>query len=108
MDLILNLGRYGWSAFWVFIAIVLAGSTLAYSDTLLSGLGFIFWAVTPCLFLAFAGRFLFTGYWRRPREERRSDGVLSPRGQIGTHQSSCDVLPRPLTGQRRVGSKDGV
>lgn len=64
----LRLGQIGWSAFWIFIAAILAASTLAYSDTPLSGLGFIFWTVTPCLFLAFAGRFLWTGEWRKPRE----------------------------------------
>lgn len=68
MDGLLSLGRYGWSAFWIVVALILAGSTLAYSDTLLSALGFIFWTATPCLFLAFSGRFLWTGEWRKPRE----------------------------------------
>jgi hypothetical protein len=68
MDGLLGLGQKAWFAFWVFIAAVLIASALARNDTVLSSLGFVFWTATPCLFLAFASRFLWTGEWRKPRE----------------------------------------
>lgn len=65
---LIGLGRWTWAAFWIIVAIVLIASAVHRNDTLLSSLGFMFWTVTPCLFLAFAGRFLWTGEWRKPRE----------------------------------------
>lgn len=73
MDGLLGLGQKGWFAFWIVIALILAASTLGRNDTILSSLGFIFWTVTPCLFLAFAGRFLWTGEWRKPRQNLSRD-----------------------------------
>lgn len=105
--MLLGLGQRAWSAFWIFLAAVLAASTLFYGDTLLSGLGFIFWTATPCLFLAMAGRFLFTGEWRKPLKHPHGDSVSNPVRQIGAHQPPRDALSRPIS-QRGIGTKNGV
>lgn len=107
LGFLLGLGQKAWSAFWVFIATVLAASTLFWNDTILSSLGFVFWTATPCLFLAFAGRFLFTGEWRGSLKEPEGESVLKPLGRLGTHEAPRDILCRTIS-QRRIGTKDSV
>lgn len=107
---LIGLGRWAWSIFWALMAVACAVYILTKDETLGVTVAVLLCTSAPFLFLALSGRFLFTGEWRRPRKELGSDSVLSPRRQIGSHESTGHILPSAsgLTGKRGIGPQDRI